>query len=205
MAQMRKFGNNGAEVLDQPAISLGSFGGPAPGQVPFGSTPPPATKGNAADQFDETGVFKNDMHRQVQWTDPKTAQASETPRARAQVRSAPKAAPSRPKTPTPMAGSVSQAEPGATASGDMMAGGEPSGGMTAPTTEPGPMLFEPMPGPDPNAFVAPLSSKLRSGGMFGSMGGLQGGGLGMPFDPTANEQSDPISTLLQLLKAGGGY
>ncbi len=40
--------------------------------------------------------------------------------------------------------------------------------------------------------------------MFGSSGGLKGGGLGMPFDPTSNQKSNPIDTLLQQLLGGGG-
>lgn len=56
------------------------------------------------------------------------------------------------------------------------------------------MPFQPMGSPSPASLTRP-----RSGNLYGSMGGLQGGGLGLPLDPTSNQKSDPISTLLQLL------
>ncbi len=63
-----------------------------------------------------------------------------------------------------------------------------------------PMQVHPaMPGVGPQA----LTSTLRSKGVFGASGGLQGGGFGLPFDPTSNQQSDPITSLLQKLLGGG--
>lgn len=43
-----------------------------------------------------------------------------------------------------------------------------------------------------------------SGGLFGSLGGLQGGGLGRPLDPTVNEQSS-ISDLIKMLLGRGKF
>ena len=70
----------------------------------------------------------------------------------------------------------------------------------------GPM---PMPSMAPEPFSPmgmPMTSKLaRPGGgsLYGSAGGLQGGGLGVPFDPTSDLESDPISTLMMLLQTAG--
>jgi hypothetical protein len=87
----------------------------------------------------------------------------------------------------------------------------PGGGGTATPTRPmtptpisgGPpvQVTPPIPGPSP----ASLTSTLRGrGGVYGSQGGLQGGGFGLPFDPTSNQKSDPISDLLKQLLGGGG-
>lgn len=70
--------------------------------------------------------------------------------------------------------------------------------MTGSTS--GLQLFNPMPGPSPVTLANPAKR-----GMFGSLGGLQGGGLGLPLDPTSNVESDPISGLIELLsKLGRG-
>lgn len=61
-------------------------------------------------------------------------------------------------------------------------------------------VTQPLPSESPMA----LTSTLRSRGLFGGAGGLTGGGLGVPFDPTSNSQSDPINTLLKKLLGGGG-
>lgn len=85
------------------------------------------------------------------------------------------AVPRRPMEPTPMAGSASPA----------------SGGLQP---------FQPMGSPSVGSMATP---RLR--GLFGSSGGLQGGGLGVPLDPTSNDASPDISSLIaQLLKGGGG-
>jgi len=76
----------------------------------------------------------------------------------------------RPSTPTPMAGSVSDGPTGA-----------PSGVVP----------FNPLPGPGNNT--------LAGGGLFGRSGGLQGGGLGVPLDPTSNNASPSITDLLKML------
>jgi hypothetical protein len=96
--------------------------------------------------------------------------AGETPRDR----QGSQAAPARPGTPTPMAGSTFQPE-------------VPQG--------PGVIPFEPLPSTD----IMGVSRR----GLFGSRGGLQGGGIGLPLDPTSNQASDPISGLIQLLLRGG--
>lgn len=106
--------------------------------------------------------------------------AGETSRERDVNRRAPGGMPTpgRPSTPTPMAGSTFQ--PGTE-------GG--AGGV---------MPFNPMRGPSAASMVS------SRGALFGSQGGLQGGGLGVPLDPTSNSQSDPISTLIsQLMKMRG--
>lgn len=87
--------------------------------------------------------------------------------------------PRRPAEPTPGAGSSETIS---------------SGG---PAPSPGPLPFEPL--------EMPMTSKLAkpANGLYGSAGGLQGGGLGVPFDPTSDAQSNPIDTLMQLLMSAG--
>lgn len=64
---------------------------------------------------------------------------------------------------------------------------------------PGPVPFDPM--ADTGAMS--LAKPLRLRGFHGKAGGLTGGGFGMPFDPVSDEQSDPISSLIeQLLQSG---
>lgn len=89
------------------------------------------------------------------------------------------ATPRRPPEPTPHTGA------------SMVAGG-PSGGPAGLSLRP----FTPM------ADVG-SGDWQGSGGLFGSLGGLRGGGLGRPLDPMANEQSS-ISALIQMLLRGGG-
>lgn len=97
------------------------------------------------------------------------ARQGETPRERSEAGGA-GAVPSRPQSPTPVAG----------------------------TPQP-PVIGPPLPSPGPGSLAKPAA--LRS--LFGGQGGLTGGGLGLPLDPTSNQSSDPISTLMQLLKQGG--
>lgn len=117
--------------------------------------------------------------------------ASETGRDRAQLRMGGMGkgspTPSRPSTPTPMAGSV-----------------QGGGGGVIP--------FEPLEDTlNEGMDLSPIGgepAKLR--GLLGSAGGLQGGGLGVPFDPVADEKSDPIALLMELLSQSqnggrGGY
>jgi hypothetical protein len=88
----------------------------------------------------------------------------------------PGATPPRPRTPSPQAGqSQVQAPPPAA----------PSGGL---------MPFSPLPSPSVGSMATP---RLR--GLYGSQGGLTGGGLGVPLDPQSNQASDPIETLLSTL------
>lgn len=81
----------------------------------------------------------------------------------------------------------------------------PGGAMTAPgksmypssmagTTFSGPVPFDPMSGGDLSPMAMP-----KQGGLYGSLGGLQGGGIGVPLDPASNAASDPISTLIEAL------
>jgi hypothetical protein len=105
-----------------------------------------------------------------------------------------RATPARPRTPTPMAGSVSES-------------GGPQMGMGG-----GVMPFEPLGDMGDEAFASAggigagvMGGPGRRGpSMFGSQGGLLGGGLGEAFDPTPDEATDPIDTLLKKLMGGGG-
>lgn len=81
---------------------------------------------------------------------------------------------SRPRVPTPGAGGV-----------------DPSGGISTG----GPSPFSPM------ASVGGPMAVSR--GLFGRLGGLQGGGLGVPLDPVNDAKSDPISALIKMLQGGG--
>lgn len=94
-------------------------------------------------------------------------------------------APPRPKVPTPQAGAVAPIGP-----------------------PPAPMVGPPMPGPGAGSMAEPLQTPYFGGGgaqrrLFGQMRGLQGGGLGVPLDPSADEESDPITSLIRLLTARG--
>lgn len=118
------------------------------------------------------------------------ARGGETPRERAGANepggtlsapspTAPQATPPRPRSPQPVGG-VQEVPP-------------PSGVPTSPMPPIGP---------------GDLSRPIAMRGLLGSQGGLTGGGLGVPFDPVANQKSDPISSLIQLLQrrnGGGGY
>lgn len=84
--------------------------------------------------------------------------------------------PERPKEPTPQAGGVTP--------------GGPSGVIP----------FQPL--PSPNAVSSNVALRRPGGGLLGSLGGLKGGGLGLPFDPMSNQQSPSIDALLNLLKRG---
>lgn len=98
------------------------------------------------------------------------------------LRTSGNATPKRPSSPTPMAGSTQMA------------------------MEHDILPFDPMRQPDQAMLAEPIGSgqQLRQAGLFGSLGGLQGGGLGTPFDPSPNEDVDMIETLLQKLMGGGG-
>lgn len=82
-------------------------------------------------------------------------------------------APKKPSVPTPMAGSVSNV----------------GGGVT------GPVPFSPLPSPSIGVMATP-----KAAGLYGGLGGLRGGGLGVPLDPTSNAESDPISSLIMALR-----
>lgn len=81
--------------------------------------------------------------------------------------------PRAPSVPTPMAGAASPAM-------DSSAGVIP---------------FTPMTGPDPVSTITAQSPTL-----YGSQGGLTGGGLGIPQDPTSRANNNSIEGLIQLLQ-----
>ncbi len=121
--------------------------------------------------------------------DPVSAQSGESPRERDAVQNpngpngaamggAPSATLRRPSSPTPMAGSSFTASSGGVMPFTPMEDSTDSASLTTPS------------GP---------TSQLR-GSLFGSQGGLKGGGLGVPLDPVSDQQSDPISKLIQLLQ-----
>jgi hypothetical protein len=83
-----------------------------------------------------------------------------------------------------------QATPGRPMEPSPMAGG----------VSPGPMPFKPMGAPSPVSLT-----KAPRGNLYGSMGGLQGGGLGLPLDPVSDQKSDPISSLIQMLTQRGKF
>lgn len=82
------------------------------------------------------------------------------------------------------------------------AGEDVSGGSTrimprkpsAPTPEAGNVV--------PPQGVMPFNPMGSQRGLFGRMGGLMGGGLGVPFDPVSNAQSNPLSSLIAALFSG---
>lgn len=110
------------------------------------------------------------------------AQSVEGPRERADL--AVTSTPRMPSTPTPQAGAASPAM-------DASSGVIPftplasSDAMTQVTPQ----------GPAPVSGVG-----LRSPALFGSLGGLTGGGLGIPQDPTTRANNTSIEGLLQLLQ-----
>lgn len=70
---------------------------------------------------------------------------------------------------------------------------DPMAAAGGSTFQAGVLPFKPLPGP---------MGSSPSGSLFGSMGGLKGGGLGIPLDPVSDVASDPIDTLIQLLMRG---
>lgn len=88
---------------------------------------------------------------------------------------------SRPRTPTPMSGGVSQAA-------------DPTGGGGG-----GLIPFQPLGSGGPAPFSGP---GLAMGRLFGGARGQTRGGLGVPMDPTSNYASDPISDLLKKILGG---
>ena len=128
-------------------------------------------------------------------TNPIPAQSGETPRERADIGTGVggngevTSAPRRPSAPTPMAGSAFEAP----------SGGAPNAMAMGSTG--GVIPFNPLP-QIPGVEASTPTARLR--GLFGRQGGLQGGGLGTPFDPTPNEASDPISGLINMLKRRKG-
>jgi hypothetical protein len=92
-------------------------------------------------------------------------------------------------------------------------GGMEGGSMAAPKrpSSPESMAGSTFEAPSPGPGVLPFNNGGAMGGanlamsrLFGKRGGLQGGGLGVPLDPVADEQSDPIALLMKLLGQGGG-
>ena len=86
------------------------------------------------------------------------------------------------------------------------AGGNPMGSPAMGS--PGVMPFSPMAESMGDTDLASPVAESRGdigvtrrapNALFGSMGGLQGGGLGVPLDPMSNATSDPISSLIESL------
>lgn len=106
-------------------------------------------------------------------------QSSESPRERVMT-----SAPRMPSEPTPQAGAAGPAL-------------DASSGV---------IPFAPMAGSGPEAQVqpqgpAPVSGvSLRGSSLFGSSGGLTGGGLGIPQDPTTRANNGSIDGLIQLIQ-----
>lgn len=84
----------------------------------------------------------------------------------------------------------------------------PGGGAVPPP----PMApFDPLPsnplgdiispgGPSPYGGPAAAGAGPQRRSLFGTLGGLKGGGLGVPLDPVSNASSDPIDSLLSSLQ-----
>ena len=102
-----------------------------------------------------------------------------------QIHQPSQATPSRPRAPQPMAGGVSQAQSG-----------------SAPPPSPGLIPFQPMESSTADMSIA--GPQLAMSRLFGSQGGLKGGGLGVPMDPMSNQLSDPITDLLKKILGGDG-
>lgn len=146
--------------------------------------------------------------------------SGETPRERQEVKTnttPAQATKRRPSEPTPMPGSSFTSGGGSSPSGapsgnqaTLRRPSEPTPAAASPA-QPSIMPFQPLASPPPSAMAAPVESKplgspdvsrLSPGksSYFGSMGGLKGGGLGVPLDPLSNQSSDPIDSLLSMLK-----
>lgn len=110
------------------------------------------------------------------------AQAGETPAERGQI---------------PGAGG------GAPRAGSPMPHGAPPQSMTPDTSGTGsvtigsPSTFQPLPSYNPGSLVT-----SQAGGLAGSLGGLKGGGLGVPLQPSNPALDNPISLLISLLQKG---
>lgn len=141
--------------------------GAAPGADPGGINAGPDTGAGSARQIGDKG------------------QLGETPRERqsAQEGNNIVSAALRPPTPTPQAGQASIGSPAPDAPQ------QAQGAMPSPQ---GVIPFSPISGPAPADAATP---RLR--GLYGSAGGLQGGGLGVPFNSA--QSSDPITGLIQML------
>lgn len=131
-------------------------------------------------QWDGEGPFNQEsegggilsQHDTSSAQNPEEARSGETPREGATLK--------RPSAPTSMAGSTFTA----------------GASQGAPGASMRPIPFAPLGSPDVGQMVNP------QGHMYGRQGGLQGGGLGLPLDPTPNEESDPINLLMKLLSGG---
>lgn len=71
------------------------------------------------------------------------------------------------------------------------------GSVSAPPPQ-GVVPFEPMGEPAMASLASPAA-----GGLFGSLGGLRGGGLGVPLDPINDAQGDQLSALIAMLMGRG--
>lgn len=183
MALPRRYLPNGSNPFDDSEGPMGPVRRSPTGNLGQAQAPPLAPEGDdlqwqgAPGQSGETPREREGAKQKGPTTD--FGRFGEAPRERP---GGGDAAPPQPRTPTPQAGSV--------------------GPSPGPAPMP-PQPFSPMPQQAPVASLArPMGG---SGSLYGGLGGLKGGGLGVPLDPISNQASDPISTLLKLLQGGGKF
>lgn len=110
----------------------------------------------------------------------------------------------KPPSPTPPPQGPTSTGPGyhvgTVASPDQPDEPTPLAGMTS-TPPQAIQPFRPLPETPSSTLVGSIGSMAtpRLRGLYGSAGGLQGGGLGVPLDPTSNAASNPIDSLLSTL------
>lgn len=107
------------------------------------------------------------------------------------------------ETPTER-GQIPGAGGGAPRAGSPFPHAAPSQPMTPDTSGTGsvsvpPTTFQPLPSYNPGSLVT-----SQAGGLAGSLGGLKGGGLGVPLQPSNPALDNPISLLISLLQNGLG-
>lgn len=211
MAKQRTYVGDNGQTQDEGGIQQRSPSGPFTPTQEWMDGPAGQSGGGMDPNAGQDAINKGQDNPVTDWTigstptpiDPEPGRSSESPRERLPV---PQPTPTRPTSPTPMPGSpdpLPQPEPAPGPTIGEPAGPPPGGG--GPSGPPIPTINPPLgggPSTDPTQPV-PGQAKLRGPSLFGSQGGLQGGGLGVPLNPTNSTQSDPISSLIkQLLQQG---